>query len=101
MLPGDLSLNDIEEEDHLVLMQERTKLVFKPTLDLENSHSASTQALASLPKTPTVEELKPKQKDLLITIKLKGMDFKAPREEGPFSSTSMSRSSEFDDENEC
>ena len=68
-------------------------MVFKPSLDLENSHSASTDALASLPKTPTVEELKPKQSNLLITIKLKEMGFKVPREDGPYSSTSMSRTS--------
>ncbi len=73
-------------------------MMIKPTLDLENSHSGSTDAAVSLPKTPTVEELKPK--GTLITIKLNGIQFNKSCKDGPFCSASMSRLSQYGDDDD-
>ena len=72
-------------------------MLFKATLDLESSHLGSTDVAASVPKTPTVEDLKPTGSNLLVTIKLRDIQFKQPCDDGRFSSTSMSRSSQFDE----
>ena len=61
-----------------------------------------TESAFSLPKTPTLEDLKrtklSNNNNLHITIKIDGVQFKSI--DGPLSSTSLSRSSVYDEESD-